>query len=316
MSEGLVSELELDRERLSFTLTGITGSSQMESHVINLTLMSMDESIMVELAGVRTEAQMPISRSCSPREGDLARWPNLQGVGIPAERDTEVLLLIALKEKPSIFLPLEVKAGEVDEPIAIRYSLGWTVMGSVGERKKDEHCSVNFLQSAHDINLDSCLLNEKSPTERIGQAELKLETVVRLAESIGSRMHRAPFGKLEQQAVVNLTLSKEEQFECDNDNRTLQKQLERLWKTDFGDSVVGTRVSPSVEDKMAVNKMEESLQRVGSHFQVALPWRPGSPHLTNNKPMAEQRLQLLKKRLLKDEDLLAKYRTTMQEYRS
>ena len=58
---------------------------------------------------------------------------------------------------------------------------------------------------------------------------------------------------------------------------------------------------------------EESLQRVGSHFQVALPW-PGSPHLTNNKPMAEQRLQLLKKRLLKDEDLLAKYRTTMQEY--
>ena len=30
--------------------------------------------------------------------------------------------------------------------------------------------------------------------------------------------------------------------------------------------------------------------------------------------MGEQRLQLLKKRLLKDEDLLAKYRTTMQEY--
>ena len=30
--------------------------------------------------------------------------------------------------------------------------------------------------------------------------------------------------------------------------------------------------------------------------------------------MAEQRLQLLKKRLLKNEDLLAKYRTTMQEY--
>ena len=43
-------------------------------------------------------------------------------------------------------------------------------------------------------------------------------------------------------------------------------------------------------------------------------WRLGSPHLTNNKPKAKQRLQLLKKRLLKDEDLLAKYRTTMQEH--
>ena len=59
--------------------------------------------------------------------------------------------------------------------------------------------------------------------------------------------------------------------------------------------------------------MEESLQRVG-HFQVALLWLPGSPNLTNNKPMAEQRLQRLEKRLLKDEDLFFKYRTTMQEY--
>ena len=155
--EQLVSKLELDRERLSFTLTGITGSTQMESHVVDLTVMSMDESIVVELPGVRTVAQMPISRSCIPREGDLARWPHLQGIVNPAVKDTEVLLLIGLKEKPSLFLPLEFKAGEVDEPIAIRYSLGWTVMGPMGEPKKDERCSVNFLQSTHDINLDSCL---------------------------------------------------------------------------------------------------------------------------------------------------------------
>ena len=134
--EQLVSELELDRERLSFTLTGITGSTQMESRDVNLTVMSMDESIVVELPGVRTVAQMPISRSCIPREGDLARWPHLQGVDIPAVRDTEVLLLIGLKEKPGLFLPLEVKAGDVDEPIAIRYSLGWPVMGPMGKRKK------------------------------------------------------------------------------------------------------------------------------------------------------------------------------------
>ena len=120
------------------------------------------------------------------------------------------------------------------------------------------------------------------------------------SESIGSGMQRAPITKLEQQAVVNLPLTRKEQVEYNIDDETLQKQLERLWKTDFGDSVVGTKVSPLMEDKMAVNKMEESLRRVGSHFQVALPWRPGCPQLTNNKSMAEQRLQLLKKRLLKD----------------
>ncbi|XP_067055972.1 uncharacterized protein [Acropora muricata] len=311
--EQLLSKLELDRERLSFTLTGITGSTQMESQVVKLTVMSMDESIAVELPGVRTVAQMSISTSCIPRKGDLARWPHLQGIDIPAVRDTQVLLLIGLKEKPSLFLPLEFKAGEVDEPIAIQYSLGWTVMGPMGERKKDEHCSVNFLQRTHDINLDSCLLNEKIAAEKICQAESKLGTTMR-SESIGSGMQRAPIAKLEQQAVVNLPLTKEEQVEYNIDDETLQRQLKRLWKTDFGDSVVGTKVSPSIEDKIAVNKMEESLRRVGSHFQVALPWRPGCPHLTNNKSMAELRLQLLKKRLRKDEDLLAKYRTTMQEY--
>ena len=252
--EQLGSKLGLDRERSSFTLTGVTGSVQVESHVVNLTVMSMDESIAVELRGVRTVAQMPISRSCIPREGDLARWPHLQGIDIPAVRDTEVLLLIGLKEKPSLFLPLQFKAGGVDEPIAIRYSLGWKVMGPMGECKKDEHCSVNFLQSAHDINLDGCLLDEKFPTEKIGHAGMKLETAAR-SESIGSGIHREPIAKLEQQAVVNLPLLEEEQVEYDIDNETLQRQLERLWKTDFGDSVVGTKVSPSVEDKMAVNKM-------------------------------------------------------------
>jgi len=285
----------------------------MESHIVNLTVMSMDESMVVELPSVRTVAQMPISRSCIPRKGDLARWPHLQCVNIPAVRDTEVLLMIGLKERPSLSLPLEFKAGGVDELIALQYSLGWTVMGLMGERKEHEHCSLNFLQSTHDINLDSCLLNEKSSTEKIGQAEFKLETAM-TSKSVGSGMHRAPIEKLEQQAVINLPLSKKEQVKYDIDNETLQRQLERLWKTDFGDSVVGAKVLPSVEDKIASNKMEESLQRVGSHFQVALPWRPGSPHLTNNRSTAEQRLQLLKKRLLKDKDLVAKSRATMQEY--
>ena len=135
-------------------------------------------------------------------------------------------------------------------------------MGLMGERKEDEHCSVNFLQSTHDINLDKCFLNEKFPADKIGQAELKLETAMR-SESVGSGTHRAPIQKLEEQAVVNLPLSKKEQVECDIDNKTQQRQLERIWKTDFGDSVVGTKVLPSVEDKMALNKMEESLQRVG-----------------------------------------------------
>lgn len=60
--------------------------------------------------------------------------------------------------------------------------------------------------------------------------------------------------------------------------------------------------------------MGQSLREVGGHFQVALPWRQGCLHLPNNRIMVEQRLQLLKKWLLKGMDLLEKYRTMMEEY--
>ena len=115
------------------------------------------------------------------------------------------------------------------------------------------------------------------------------------------------------QTHVNV-LEPKEDVKHNTDNEILHRQIERLWKIDFEGSAVGTDTLPSIEDNKALNKMEKSLQRVGDHFQVALPWCEESPCFPTNKPMAEQRLQLLKKRLLKDEDLLTKNRTTMQEY--
>ena len=39
-----------------------------------------------------------------------------------------------------LFLPLEYKAGGEDEPVAVRYSLGWTVIGPVGGQKDGPKC--------------------------------------------------------------------------------------------------------------------------------------------------------------------------------
>ena len=85
-------------------------------------------------------------------------------------------------------------------------------------------------------------------------------------------------------------------------------------KTDFEGSLVETKVCPSVEDKKALQIMEKTLKIVDGHFQVALPWRNNPPYLPNNKIVAERRGLLLKKRLLRDDELLKKYRTTLNEY--
>ena len=97
-------------------------------------------------------------------------------------------------------------------------------------------------------------------------------------------------------------------------NEDLNHKLERLWKTDFEGSLVETKVSPSVEDKKALQIMEETLKVVNGHFQVALPWRNNSLYSPNNKVVAERRGLLLKKRLLRDDDLLKKYQATMNDY--
>lgn len=98
------------------------------------------------------------------------------------------------------------------------------------------------------------------------------------------------------------------------EDEILQEQLEKLWKTDFRDSVVSSSTSPSIKDKKALEKMERSLKMVDGHYQVALRWRTGPPYLPNNRSMVERRAALLRKRLLRDQDLFSKYSTTMNEY--
>ena len=60
------------------------------------------------------------------------------------------------------------------------------------------------------------------------------------------------------QIHVNV-LEPKEDVKHDTNNEILHRQLEQLWKTDSGDSAVGTDTLPSAEDNKALNKMEQSL---------------------------------------------------------
>jgi hypothetical protein len=115
------------------------------------------------------------------------------------------------------------------------------------------------------------------------------------------------------QLVVN-TPVRDGVEEGEFEENTLRQQIEGLWKTDFGDTIVDTRPGPSVEDKRALEMMEDSIQKVNGHYQVSLPWKSYPPDLPNNRALAVRRCELLRRRLLKDGDLLLKYKFTMSEY--
>ena len=59
---------------------------------------------------------MSISTSCIAKREHLVRWPHLRGIDIPIIENGEVCLLIGLKERPTLFLPLELKTGGDNDP--------------------------------------------------------------------------------------------------------------------------------------------------------------------------------------------------------
>ena len=76
---------------------------------------------------------------------------------------------------------------------------------------------------------------------------------------------------------------------------------------EFNDSSFDTKVEMSVEDSHALDIMDRSVQLRDGHYHVALPWRNFPPWLSNNRSLAEHRLNQLKKRLLNDPGVHSKY---------
>ena len=297
----LKEELGARGRQIDFLLSGINGSKQVNGELLDIVVTSIDGETSLELSNVRTVEQMPISRSCIARKEDIKSWPHLVDVPITELEVDEITLIIGLQEKPSIFLPLEYRTGGENDPVAIRYSLGWTVVGPIGEKKGEACYGTNF---ARTVNSASTVRGDLSfeSEDCWSTAECKLSKKMGCD---GNEMMSDPIGLVNESASCSAVSS------VDDD---LNHKLERLWRTDFQDCVVDTKVCPSIEDRRALEMMVESLKQVDGHYQVALPWRHNPPCLPNNKETAAQRARTLKKRLLRDQCLLEKYATTMNDY--
>ena len=94
----------------------------------------------------------------------------------------------------------------------------------------------------------------------------------------------------------------------------LEAQMERMWKTDFADSVSDVRTGMSVEDRQALHCMETSVTKQDGKYMVALPWRHDPQFLPNNRCVAEARLRHLKRKLSSDDQLKQSYEKTINEY--
>lgn len=69
----------------------------------------------------------------------------------------------------------------------------------------------------------------------------------------------------------------------------------------------------SLNDKKALDIMEETVKLENGHYEIALPWKTYPPRLENNKVLGENRLQPLRKRLQREPVVLEKYKEFMND---
>ena len=93
----------------------------------------------------------------------------------------------------------------------------------------------------------------------------------------------------------------------------LSHQFREFCNNEFNESIADSSTKMSFNDKEAVRIMDETIQLNDGHYEMALPLKNGNIQLPDNKPMAEHRLNLLRKRLSKDPDLHMKYVAFMND---
>lgn len=89
---------------------------------------------------------------------------------------------------------------------------------------------------------------------------------------------------------------------------------QRLYDTEFSESLSCTKQALSDEDHRALAILESSARKVNGHYQLALPWRFQTPCLPNNCSVAARRLQALERCFRADPALFEKYKDTINQY--
>ena len=92
--------------------------------------------------------------------------------------------------------------------------------------------------------------------------------------------------------------------------------IEKFWKLEDCGTVKSGEKPLSIEDKRAMQLIEDTTRLVDGRYEVGILWRKDERWFPNNLVMARQRLESLRRRLMKsgNEEMAIKYREVMDSY--
>ena len=93
----------------------------------------------------------------------------------------------------------------------------------------------------------------------------------------------------------------------------LNEQFKNFCNREFSECIAESELGPSQDDQRAIAIMKKSVKLKDNHYEISLPRRDNQPCLPNSRPMALHRLGLLKKRFLRNSELLGRYSTVIAD---
>ena len=112
----------------------------------------------------------------------------------------------------------------------------------------------------------------------------------------------------------NLNTYRIQQSECSD--RDLKYLLKQFW------SLEASGITPQVEkplspkEKLAFEKVNESIKFDGERYEVSVPWKHKRPELPPNRLMEEKRLHTVEKNLMQDDKQAQDYQSVVDDYLS
>ncbi|XP_053376745.1 uncharacterized protein LOC123527045 [Mercenaria mercenaria] len=149
--ERLLQKLNYPGKPVTFQISTISSvASSTVGQEVDLHVKPVSGGDEVKLNKIWSVKRLPITTRSAATAEDTRKIPYISDLKIPRVDVTDVMLLIGT-DSPDAHVPLEVLAGESNQPYAVRTRLGWTVRGPVPgniENNGKGTVSIHYCQSS------------------------------------------------------------------------------------------------------------------------------------------------------------------------
>ena len=95
---------------------------------------------------------------------------------------------------------------------------------------------------------------------------------------------------------------------------SLNSLVKQFWDLESIGITKSAAAEMTPSEKLAWEKVRNSLRFDGTHYEIAVPWKNCRPQLPNNRLMAKNRLKSVEQKLLRDGELGTAYQGVIEDY--